>query len=150
MNQYTGNSRLKAARQHAGYATQQALADALTRAAPKIGLGRMEVNVRQVRRWESESPPWPRADHQRVLVHVLQLPVDQLGFTPPWDSRTRNTPDTAPRSDSTGVGAAVPLPTAAVAVQPQTVGADYASITDGCIGVSNLSTCTPPWLNTRD
>ena len=31
------------------------------------------------------TPPWPRADHQRLLVHVLQLPIEDLGFTPPWD-----------------------------------------------------------------
>jgi hypothetical protein len=36
-----GNVRLKAARQHAGYASQQALADALTRAAPQWGAPRL-------------------------------------------------------------------------------------------------------------
>jgi hypothetical protein len=84
MNQPIGNVRLKAARQHAGFASQQALADALTRAAPQLGLGHMDISARQVRRWESTTPPWPRADHQRLLVHVLHLPVEQLGFTPPW------------------------------------------------------------------
>ena len=83
-----GNVRLKAARQHAGYASQQALADALTRAAPQLGLGHLQVSVRQVRRWESATPPWPRADHQRLLVHVLQLPIERLGFTPPWGEST--------------------------------------------------------------
>ena len=80
-----GNVRLKAARQHAGYGSQQALADALTRAAPQLGLGHIEISTRQIRRWESAAPPWPRADHQRLLVHVLQLPVEDLGFTPPWE-----------------------------------------------------------------
>src|ERR1700690_282296 len=84
MTRPIGNVRLKAARQHAGYGSQQALADALTRAAPQLGLGHLEISDRQIRRWESASPPWPRADHQRLLVHVLQLPVEELGFTPPW------------------------------------------------------------------
>ena len=72
-----GNVRLKAARQHAGFASQQALADALTRAAPQLGLGHLEISARQIRRWESATPPWPRADHQKLLVHVLHLPVEQ-------------------------------------------------------------------------
>ena len=84
MSHSIGNVRLKAARQHTGFALQQALADALTRAAPQLGLGKMMISARQVRRWESATPPWPRADHQKLLVHVLHLPVEQLGFTPPW------------------------------------------------------------------
>src|ERR1700759_5114865 len=94
MTRPIGNVRLKAARQHAGYGSQQALADALTRAAPQLGLGHMEISPRQIRRWESASPPWPRADHQRLLVHVLQLPIEELGFTPPWEVSTGG-PDAA-------------------------------------------------------
>jgi len=127
-----GNTRLKAARQHAGYASQQALADAMTAAAPTIGLGHMHISARQIRRWESASPPWPRHDHQRLLVRVLGLPIDQLGFTPPWESS--DTP--APSRQSTlaspvpgqSAGAALPLPKAGNAVQPPTVGADFAAI----------------------
>ena len=88
MTRPIGNVRLKAARQHAGYASQQALADALTRAAPQLGIGSLEISTRQIRRWESANPPWPRADHQRLLVHVLQLPIEDLGFTPPWETST--------------------------------------------------------------
>ena len=40
----TGNTHLKAARQHAGYASQQSFAAALTQAAPRIGLGEIEVS----------------------------------------------------------------------------------------------------------
>ncbi|GAA0222397.1 hypothetical protein GCM10009527_018400 [Actinomadura nitritigenes] len=125
-----GNTRLKAARQHAGYASQQALADAMTAAAPLLGLGNMQISARQIRRWESASPPWPRADHQRLLVHVLQLPVDQLGFTPPWESSDSPAPA---RPNATvpaipGNGATLPLPKANAAVQPATVGADFAAI----------------------
>jgi tetratricopeptide (TPR) repeat protein len=123
----TGNTRLKAARQHAGFSSQQSFADALTEAAPRIGLGGMEVSVRQVRRWESDSPPWPRADHQRLLVHTLQLPIEQLGFTPSWDTSTPDAgADTTVRSHAP---IRLPLPRAATSAQPPTIGADYTVIT---------------------
>lgn len=128
MSRPAGNTHLKAARQAAGYASQQALADALTRAAPQLGLGHMQVSVRQVRRWESATPPWPQADHQRLLVHVLQLPVEELGFSPPWDSSAKRSASRLTAS-RTGGGAAAPLPRAVTAVQPATIGADYSAIT---------------------
>jgi hypothetical protein len=127
-----GNVRLKAARQHAGFASQQALADALTRAAPQLGLGHLEISARQIRRWESAAPPWPRADHQKLLVHVLHLPVEQLGFTPPWDVPASG-PDAAsaaahqpPRPVSTP---ALPMPGASGLALTATVTSDYAAIT---------------------
>ncbi len=132
MTQSSGNTRLKAARQHAGYASQQAFANALTQAAPRIGLGPMEVSVRQIRAGNRRAPPWPRADHQRLLVHVLQLPIEQLGFTPPWQS----TEPAAGQAAAAGRDTSNPLsrpafrclrPTAAV--QPPTIGADYSTIT---------------------
>jgi tetratricopeptide (TPR) repeat protein len=130
MSRPVGNTRLKAARQGAGYASQQALADALTRAAPQLGLGHMEVSVRQVRRWESATPPWPQADHQRLLIHVLQLPMEELGFIPPWSSPAEPSA-TRPRPSTgrVGGGAAAPLPQAITTVQPATIGADYATVT---------------------
>lgn len=127
-----GNVRLKAARQHAGYASQQALADALTRAAPQLGLGHLEISARQIRRWESATPPWPRADHQRLLVHVLQLPIADLGFTPPWqvsaagpDAAAAAQPQLARNSSRTPL----PLAKARGVIQPSTVAGDYAAIT---------------------
>jgi transcriptional regulator with XRE-family HTH domain len=66
-----GNTRLKAARLAAGYRSQQALATALG------------VGVRQVRRWESASPPWPRAGRQRILTETLGQDLRSLGFVPP-------------------------------------------------------------------
>lgn len=87
----SGNVLLKAARQHAGFGSQQALADALMRAAPQLGLGHVEISVRQVRRWESATPPWPRSDYQRLLTHVLNLPIEQLGFTAPWETSASET-----------------------------------------------------------
>jgi hypothetical protein len=80
----------------------------------------MEVSVRQIRRWESPAPPWPRGDHQRLLVHVLQLPIEELGFTPPW------------QSPSTGAGqgeASKRHTPAPVPAQPPTIGADFATVT---------------------
>lgn len=127
-----GNTRLKAARQHAGYASQQALADAMTRAAPLLDLGHIQVSARQIRRWESVNPPWPRADHQRLLTHVLQLPIEQLGFTPPWESTDPSANRTNPTSPSSptpqALGTALPLPSTSAALQPPTVGADFAAI----------------------
>jgi hypothetical protein len=132
LTQPIGNIRLKAARQHVGYASQQALADALTRAAPQLGLGHLEISDRQIRRWESASPPWPRADHQRLLVHVLQLPIEELGFTPPWDVSTAGPGAAAaaqapmPRNPSR---TPLPLARSRGVIQPSTVAGDYAAIT---------------------
>jgi hypothetical protein len=132
MTHSVGNVRLKAARQHAGYASQQALAGALTRAAPQLGLGHLEISDRQIRRWESASPPWPRADHQRLLIHVLQLPIEELGFTPPWDVSTAGPGAAAaaqasmPRNTS---HAPFPMAKARGVIQPSTVAGDYAAIT---------------------
>lgn len=132
MTHAIGNVRLKAARQHAGFASQQALADALTRAAPQLGLGHLEISARQIRRWESASPPWPRADHQKLLVHVLHLPVEQLGFTPPWDvpasgaDAAAAAAHQAPRPANTP---ALPMPVNSGMLQPATVASDYAAIT---------------------
>lgn len=126
--QSAGNTRLKAARQHAGYASQQAFATALTQAAPRIGLGHVEVSVRQIRRWESPSPPWPRGDHQRLLVHVLQLPIEQLGFAPPWQTPESAAAQSNPPRPATAF-ARLPLPRAETSVQPPTIGTDYATIT---------------------
>ena len=132
MTHSIGNVRLKAARQHAGYASQQALADALTRAAPQLGLGHLEISDRQIRRWESASPPWPRADHQRLLVHVLQLPIEELGFTPPWDVSTAGPgAAAAAQAPMSRNPSRTPLPLAKSrgVIQPSTVAGDYAAIT---------------------
>jgi tetratricopeptide (TPR) repeat protein len=128
-----GNVRLKAARQHAGYASQQALADALTRMAPQLGLGHLDISVRQIRRWESATPPWPRADHQRLLVQVLQLPIGDLGFTAPWEVSVAG-PDAAaaaqrPQPLRNSARTPLPLSKARGVIQPSTVGSDYAAIT---------------------
>lgn len=132
VNRPIGNVRLKAARQHAGFGSQQALADALTRAAPQLGLGSLVISTRQVRRWESATPPWPRADHQKVLVHVLQLPVEELGFTPPWDAPVTGSDAAsaaAHQQARRGGTASLPLPRTGGMIQPSTVAGDYVAIT---------------------
>jgi hypothetical protein len=91
----------------------------------------MEVSVRQVRRWESATPPWPHPDHQRLLVHVLNLPIEELGFVPPWTASGTDSPPTLltdiqhPRV----VRAALPIPRAGAAVQGSTISSDFAAIT---------------------
>ncbi|HEX6448994.1 MAG TPA: glycoside hydrolase family 16 protein [Trebonia sp.] len=47
---------------------------------------RVSVTERTVRRWESDSPPWPRPAHQAALESLLRRPLTDLGFTP----RTRD------------------------------------------------------------
>lgn len=129
MSERSGNVLLKAARQHAGFGSQQALADALTRAAPQLGLGHVEISVRQVRRWESATPPWPRSDYQRLLTHVLNLPIEQLGFTAPWEtpSASPSWPEESRKRES---GVRPPRPTTSVTAtnQPATIAADVAAI----------------------
>jgi hypothetical protein len=126
----TGNTKLKAARQHAGYSSQASFADALTAAAPRIGLGSLKVSERQIRRWESTDPPWPQAHHQRLLVHVLKREIRDLGFTAPWESAEIGIAEGAlPRVAASQPPLSVPLPVAAAPVQPSTIGADYSAIT---------------------
>ncbi|MFF4348863.1 transcriptional regulator [Streptomyces sp. NPDC001530] len=128
----TGNVRLKAARVAAGFNSQQDLADALTKAAQRLGLRGLSIGVRQVRRWESESPPWPQPDCQRVLVHLLGQSVESLGFTPPWGSdgtqpdRMRRTPVTG---DAAAVGLSVVPGRTAATTQPATAGVDFEAVT---------------------
>ncbi|MFD7997313.1 helix-turn-helix transcriptional regulator [Streptomyces mexicanus] len=110
-----GNTRLKAARLAAGYHSQQALADAL------------QVGVRQVRRWESETPPWPQPEVGQALTRLLGQDLESLGFTPPGGA-----PDRSRRTVLAATAAAVGLatvPTQAVAVQPATAADDYEAVT---------------------
>ncbi|MEU3402141.1 helix-turn-helix transcriptional regulator [Streptomyces filamentosus] len=109
-----GNVLLRAARIAAGYSTQEALADA-------VG-----VAVRQVRRWESANPPWPRGVVQRALTNLLGQSMEALGFTPPdgipsqGDGQGRELPRTQ------GV---ITVPAPGVTLQPATAGEDFADVT---------------------
>jgi len=131
----TGNTALKAARQTAGLSSQQAFADALSNAARQLGMGTVIVSTRQIRRWESDTPPWPQDDYQRLLTHVLHLPVEELGFRAPWDrgAPTAPTLHPAPRvamAVSTALRSSLPRPSQSSPVQPATIGADYATVTE--------------------
>ncbi|MFJ4646812.1 transcriptional regulator [Streptomyces bobili] len=132
MPRSTGNIRLKAARVAAGFNSQQDLADALTESAKRLGIRGLSVGVRQVRRWESDSPPWPQPDCQRVLTHLLGQNMESLGFTAPWGS-TRPQPGNARRpfvaSGAAALGLAVTHGRAVAAPQPHTAGADFEVVT---------------------
>ena len=78
-----GNVRLRSARQARGLRSQQALADAVNRTAQSLGL-RLAVTPRTVRRWESDTPPWPNPDHQSALEALFGSSLAELGFSPPW------------------------------------------------------------------
>ncbi|MFJ8995642.1 helix-turn-helix transcriptional regulator [Streptomyces sp. NPDC102279] len=106
-----GNTRLKAARVAAGYHSQQALADAL------------QVGVRQVRRWESDTPPKPNLDVAQALTRLLGQDLDSLGFA--------GGAIAAPGRRS-ALAAAVGLsvvPTQSTTVQPATVADDFEAVT---------------------
>lgn len=128
----TGNVRLKAARVAAGYNSQQDLADALTRNAKQLGIRGLSIGVRQVRRWESENPPWPQPDCQRVLVHLLGQGMEALGFTPPWGSdgsQPNHTRRTLVAGGAAALGLAVVPGQAVAAPQPATAGLDFEAVT---------------------
>ncbi|MFJ2107553.1 transcriptional regulator [Streptomyces microflavus] len=132
MSRPAGNTRLKAARMAAGYNSQQALADAITKAAPKLGIRGLAVGVRQVRRWESATPPWPQPDVHRVLTHLLGQSMEDLGFTPPWGVERRQPETTAGHSSHRRLSgtrlASVPAQSA-TATQPASIGSDFEAIT---------------------
>lgn len=112
-----GNARLKAARIAAGYRSQQALADALSRIGPPVG-------VRQIRRWESDTPPLPHPDLARSLVQLLGQSLDALGFPAPADGAVRR-PVAAPLTVMRSAVRTQASPTQ----QPATAAADYGTVT---------------------
>ncbi|KOU20984.1 hypothetical protein ADK52_25740 [Streptomyces sp. WM6372] len=113
MSRPQGNARLRAARQAAGYRSQQDLADALARRG-------MSVSARQVRRWESDNPPMPYSDLQRALVDLLHVTsIEDLGFPAPTGAdagRVLRTPPVAPMA----------VPNAA---QPASAASAFATVT---------------------
>ncbi|MFG2117606.1 transcriptional regulator [Streptomyces sp. NPDC048710] len=129
----TGNVRLKAARVAAGFNSQQDLADALTQHAKDMGIRGLSIGVRQVRRWESDSPPWPQPDCQRVLVHLLGQSMEALGFMAPWGSDGSQQPGYSRRTLMAGGAATLGLATlpgrAGATPQPSTAGTDFQAVT---------------------
>jgi hypothetical protein len=133
-SQQAANTRLRSARQALGLRSQQQLADAVTRAGTGIGL-RINITARTVRRWESDSPPWPHPDHQAALEALFQRPVADLGFTPPWaDGQPVTPPGPGPASPaitaSTAAGPVTMFPQRLpAATLPASIASDYISIT---------------------
>lgn len=128
----TGNTALKAARQAAGLSSQKSFIEALSVAARQLGMGEITVSPRQISRWESANPPWPRDDYQRLLVHVLHLPIEQLGFRPPWEAER---PEPAARpvaalAAPAPVRSSLPRPARSTPVQPDSIGATYGIVTE--------------------
>jgi hypothetical protein len=78
-----GNTAFVAARHARGWYSQAELATAFEAKARELGV-RLDVSVRQVRRWESARPPWPSPDYQTVLQALFGQPLSALGFTPPY------------------------------------------------------------------
>ncbi|MBT2469051.1 transcriptional regulator [Streptomyces sp. ISL-66] len=111
----TGNARFRAARQAAGYRTQQELVDALAGRGIHIGL-------RQARRYEAENPPLPQPDVRQALVDLLGRPLDELGFNVPSG--------TGPQAAASLIAPANrgPLRTPS-GPQPATAGADFLAVT---------------------
>jgi len=94
-------------------------------------MGDISISPRQIARWESDKPGWPRDEYQRLIVHVLRVPVERLGFRPPWaDGEYAPTSQpTAPALSATPPRAALPHVRAGGS-QPDTIGADYAIVTE--------------------
>jgi tetratricopeptide (TPR) repeat protein len=115
----------------AGYNSQQALADAITNAAPQFGMRGLTVGVRQVRRWESHTPPWPQPDVRRVLTQLLGQSMEELGFTPPWG--TDDTPPTRRQTTTGGARTGTRLATvpaqSPAATQPASIARDFEAVT---------------------
>ncbi|MFE1901763.1 transcriptional regulator [Streptomyces yangpuensis] len=115
MSRPLGNARLRAARLAAGYRSQQDLIDALARKGVNVG-------IKQVQRWESETPPWPYAEARRALQDLLGQGMEQLGFE-------RRAGATEPALPATRLAP----PTRGVrtqnAIQPATVATDYLAVT---------------------
>lgn len=78
-----GNPAFVAARHERGWHSQEKLAAAFEERAKALHL-RLDVSIRQVRRWESARPPWPTPDYQAVLEALFGRPLARLGFTPPY------------------------------------------------------------------
>ncbi|WP_328744073.1 helix-turn-helix domain-containing protein [Streptomyces sp. NBC_00285] len=116
MSRPAGNTRLKAARLAAGYASQQALADALG------------VGVRQVRRWESDAPPWPQPGIAQALTRILGQDLESLGFSPPGGVQPDRARRAVPSATAAVVGPAA-VPRRAVTMQPATVAQDFEAVT---------------------
>ncbi|HEV2344172.1 MAG TPA: hypothetical protein VGS97_08780 [Actinocrinis sp.] len=63
--------------------TQADFASAFEARSRQIGRP-LSLSVRQVRRWESDSPPLPLPAYQAVLEALFGVPIERMGFQPQW------------------------------------------------------------------
>ncbi|MBZ4322367.1 helix-turn-helix domain-containing protein [Streptomyces huiliensis] len=91
-------SELARLRRAAGY-TQETFVTAFTHEAARLGIN-ASISVRQVRRWERESPPpVPHPGQQTVLETIFGVPLAEMGFEVPPHRVTL----TSPIGDAGGV-----------------------------------------------
>ncbi|TGB08329.1 hypothetical protein [Streptomyces sp. MZ04] len=84
-------SNLALLRQTAGY-TQESFVAEFIREATRLGIA-AAVSVRQLRRWERETPPpLPHPGQQAVLEAVFGIPLAEMGFEVPAHRMTATTP----------------------------------------------------------
>jgi transcriptional regulator with XRE-family HTH domain len=91
-----GNQALRAARKAHGW-SQEEFAERFEAAARELGLG-LSLSVRQVRRWECSSPPWPHPPYRKVLQHLYLRPVEELGFSRPYEQVLLDKTQVQPRT----------------------------------------------------
>ncbi len=136
-----GNTRLRSARQRLGPRSQRGLAAAVMRAGRFMGL-KVSVTARTMRRWESDSQPWPPPEHQAALGSLLRRPITDLGFTPPW-AGDRAPPPAEPTVNrrafvsiaaGLGAGALTRLPSRGTGTAPPAVTYAFADEFDGPAG----------------
>ncbi|MGW7029156.1 XRE family transcriptional regulator [Streptomyces xanthophaeus] len=78
-----GNIKFTEARRRLGWHSQGDVADAYEQHSALLG-DPATITVRQVRRWESADPGWPkRRTTRRVLESMFGVPLAELGFIPP-------------------------------------------------------------------
>jgi len=75
---------LRSARTSRGW-SQEELVEHFEAEARRLGIG-LSLSVRQVRRWESEQPPWPHPPYRKVLEHLFSVQIEALGFRRPGKS----------------------------------------------------------------
>ncbi|MFF7991812.1 hypothetical protein ACFZDG_18710 [Kitasatospora xanthocidica] len=83
-------------RKAAGY-TQETFVAAFSKMAQHMAID-AAVSVRQLRRWESPSPPLPHPGQQAVIEAMLGIPLIELGFNVP-PTRTRDRPTSGHHED---------------------------------------------------
>ncbi|KWX01624.1 helix-turn-helix transcriptional regulator [Carbonactinospora thermoautotrophica] len=67
--------------------TQQEFAEAIRKKAADMGLN-LGCDEKRVSRWERGEVTWPSAAYRRVLMALLEMPVEEMGFIPPWRETT--------------------------------------------------------------